>query len=946
MGETKACGDGVPIFHGGMRVTAWAFVGCLLVHGGGAPGFSQADNPLTPERVSRGNAFHVAIAGTTNTQAVLTYSAPDGGACTVKVSQQSSLTPLVHDVDPNLFPGSDQDTRPESIAAQNSRVFVVGKRVTERAVDGRNYSRALEAYAIHYYQVTCGSVVWTDKFTTANIPFGMTYQDLPQLDPTNPGATITPTLLNDRTQTIVDPHTGALIRRISLPGDVPYVSGNAGTHGPFLYDSGFSRGCGNSLIGSSSPLGFLCSFAQGDGGLGVLYYIVPSTGEARHLGYNPWGASTPLINPVNSKFYVIHNGVDLLEKVYTGSYAAAAPGTPASFSSTTIFSGIPAAIHTFNPSYSTTDFTCGNPSADVSAGGIGDFIILSCRRGNQDTYGWVAVIRISTATLIAATRVDANIQCRWCAVHASFSMYEQGGVAITTHGFVAGNGIGGGPYVNTYAGTATLPPGSTTIAVSGEPSCAACAADSSVALAQAGDTFQFQDGTNDSVTILAKTSSTSWVTTATLYPHSPGAILYGACSYKPIFWKFLADPNGTDTTNTNFVADSYWPVGGHDDMTTNLRLTEHWQLVVGDLLASVNQPITKTISESPTFAGASAQCYGNGCVSHPSAGPPGASWLTDYFRWDGAFADAATLTPLSGQLYQYVHAAGYPKAQPKYFAIAAAVQATYTGGPFSLLDVSGPGVMLGTGSTDSYKLCIANAPGECYAGSSKGDEFINVPSLPSLSCWGASACLNNFNAYANGVLQIGTSGTQGRVISGGLTGLRNTNDYPTAKALGDGSYLLFAYGDVTHYPPSQMLMAKLPPFTRQDTVVRTTFVRSPISIAAPQGQRIASAAIEFGYTEQGQPDRYYCTSRRETCVAVSATVTDATPFYYAQTENYTRMPCAKSCTITLPVLPAHVAYYQVKFYDAQGVLVGPGDRGVSVEAAAVKPGGASANANQ
>src|ERR1022692_4801617 len=63
------------------------------------------------------------------------------------------------------------------------------------------------------------------------------------------------------------------------------------------------------------------------------------------------------------------------------------------------------------------------------------------------------------------------------------------------------------------------------------------------------------------------------------------------------------------------------------------------QLVVGDLLASVNQPITSTISESPTFAGASAQCYGNGCTSHPSAGPPGASWLTDFFCWGGGYAD-------------------------------------------------------------------------------------------------------------------------------------------------------------------------------------------------------------------------------------------------------------------------------------------------------------------
>ena len=126
----------------------------------------------------------------------------------------------------------------------------------------------------------------------------------------------------------------------------------------------------------------------------------------------------------------------------------------------------------------------------------------------------------------------------------------------------------------------------------------------------------------------------------------------------------------------------------------------------------------------------------------------------------------------------------------------------------------------------------------------------------------------------------------------------------------------------------------------------STFVRAPISISAPQSQGIASAAVEFGYAEQGGPSQYFCTSRREACVAVSGTVNDAVPFYYAQTETYTRTPCAKSCTITLPGLPAHVAYYQVKFYDAQGVQVGLGDRGVAVEASAVKAGHGSADANK
>src|ERR1019366_5070409 len=94
---------------------------------------------------------------------------------------------------------------------------------------------------------------------------------------------------------------------------------------------------------------------------------------------------------------------------------------------------------------------------------------------------------------------------------------------------------------------------------------------------------------------------------------------------------------------------------------------------------------------------------------------------------------------------------------------------------------------------------------------------------------------------------------------------------------------------------------------------------------------IATAAVEFGYLEQGAVAQHYCTSRREACVAVASTVTDATPFSFETTDTYSRASCATSCTITLPVLPAHVAYYQVNFYDSGGSFVTAGNTGVVIE---------------
>lgn len=122
--------------------------------------------------------------------------------------------------------------------------------------------------------------------------------------------------------------------------------------------------------------------------------------------------------------------------------------------------------------------------------------------------------------------------------------------------------------------------------------------------------------------------------------------------------------------------------------------------------------------------------------------------------------------------------------------------------------------------------------------------------------------------------------------------------------------------------PARLMMAKRPPAPCQpDGVDRSTFVRHPIQITAPAGKNVATAAVEFGYEENGSPNDHFCTSRREACMATSETVNDANPFHFATTETYTRMPCATSCTIVLPVLPMHIAFYQVRFYDAPGTLI-------------------------
>jgi len=91
------------------------------------------------------SALPLTVVGRTSTQIVLSYQAPDPNPCKIEVSESASDRPLVHDVDPALFPGADSDSRPGSLTAGTSRIVVVlGRRTTsrrQRRIGGRPVQR-------------------------------------------------------------------------------------------------------------------------------------------------------------------------------------------------------------------------------------------------------------------------------------------------------------------------------------------------------------------------------------------------------------------------------------------------------------------------------------------------------------------------------------------------------------------------------------------------------------------------------------------------------------------------------------------------------------------------------------------------------------------------------------------------------------------------------------
>jgi hypothetical protein len=184
---------------------------------------------------ARAATIQVQVVGTTPTQAVLSYTAPDNNACTISVSESSSLSPVVNDVNPALFTGANLDNRPGSVVSGTSRVAVIGKRSADLASDGKFYSRALQAFTAHFFTITCGASSGSGTFTTENPPLGNSAPDTPPFALAAWGNTAWPSIdWTDQTKEYIDPNTGLLLKRVTGPGQ---QSGGIAPNNPIYYAS-------------------------------------------------------------------------------------------------------------------------------------------------------------------------------------------------------------------------------------------------------------------------------------------------------------------------------------------------------------------------------------------------------------------------------------------------------------------------------------------------------------------------------------------------------------------------------------------------------------------------------------------------------------------------------------------------------------------------------------
>jgi hypothetical protein len=463
-----------------------------------------------------------------------------------------------------------------------------------------------------------------------------------------------------------------------------------------------------------------------------------------------------------------------------------------------------------------------------------------------------------------------------------------------------------------------------------------------------GDILELATG--EYVKLVQKISSSRWVVSrglgrdqSWLYPRAAtaGTTIYTYCSggfqndmpeLRYIWWNFLQSPDASSNYKVMF--------GSHPVARGNTRVDEGYSAVTGNIFTDTSLWSVKSqtvfISPSPAFSSAKSVADGNSYQKHPSMPMSSPGWFLDHLPLIGTSAFGTSAQPavrVDGNAYRYFYngldADGLSRKQLPTIGVC---------GPNLLRDVSGPGSKIAGDASGAYTYCVANAAGECAPGSRQGDIYFSCPTVTKPYCGSGEMYTGADDVCIGDKPNIGLSVAQYKLASDQtgqsirvLSRFRAQRLWPSTantKPLPDGSWTMV-------FNPEGKYLMKIPPIPVSDGVDRTRFIPARLNLVPPAGVAVASAVVLFGYTENGAADQYFCTTRQESCVVTGAAIADNNPFYYQSTDTYNPTPCSNGCSISVPVIPGRVAYFEVQYMDAAGQMVAA-ERGVAAESSVSK----------
>lgn len=890
----------------------------------------------------------------TSRQIIAKYTAPSTSPCTVEVSESNTYSPLVPDVNTTLFSGSDQDNRTGGLGAgTTSRTFIAGTiqqpngTVPVTAGDTKNYARSLQVNTTHYVRVTCGSHTGTGSIATKNPPLGKTWAEPVPI--TAAGAYGFPTIdATSRTQTTLDPQTGYKLVKMSITDDNNALSGtdsaeftesgsewiwsqttvddNAGNHyylAQFNTLQGFTRIYSfNTANGTAHFLGHLAMPGGTLTGFSTTHY--PGFVSAN---FNTGDATKTysIINDDTGDSHVIRCALPASGNVYYATDRGAGLNASCTWTDLTASPTLAAQMLTFDAAFDKTKFAgYGNQWVQ------GHYLMFAANRGQQNSYAWVGAFDLNTNMVVAlfpaysrASTLSGN--WRFCGYHTPQANLGSNLMSWESHDLVDSSGAGEGPYSTTL--TASMDATQLTMQLaSNTPS--SPFADTTLYAFQAGDEVRIDE--NEIVILGAFISGTTWNILArggqgfTAHTHSNGAPVRAGCRAHDqtdftqasiASWDFINDPHGNDITGV-FLSQINDGVNGHQGWANGRKIGSGWKgCAISDVLPCAP---TLTFSNSPSFNGVTKNAGGNAWMMH--AAPPHQSlastaekvWGMDFnLPYTDPDMSGYTLTNVTGTLFKYVNS-GYT-FDFKSLPIAGFV------GTHRLLDISSATTgnqIVGT-SGDNYKMCLVYKVNECRTGSALGEIYINAPSITTgstcpVQLTGTSAdddklCVFNVPAVGQDLQQIGIIANNStfkyiRSLTQGLAPYKLVSTVNNGQATPDGLWAAWANDQLDG--KRNVWLVKLPPFPSYDSIDRNTFMQTPITVGAVGGA--TEALIEFGYDTN-----LYPTSRAEVGVSAASNA----PYFFAS-ETFTAVSCSSGCTINIPVVPDHVAFYRIKWRDS------------------------------
>ena len=457
--------------------------------------------------------------------------------------------------------------------------------------------------------------------------------------------------------------------------------------------------------------------------------------------------------------------------------------------------------------------------------------------------------------------------------------------------------------------------------------------------------------------------------------HPSGSLLWLECTSIPntmmstharvpyystqVWWEYGADPhmlNTADqyqqqlTTATNFIDN----MGG--DSSHNAGRGD-FTAIDGDALPAAGREcplpamgraswirygdfrsnIAQCHQYNPAFDGFGGNGFGNEVETHPSAGAvtgiqanthiidtrphqSSVGWMQTVSKVGGrAFIYKVTDYAESGNLYDY-------KRQGL----------TVFSGRRIVRDVSAAGFDYAAHDDSSYfyTYCRAYKTDDCLTGAAANDVYLNIPKAaqapigfpfgPGYRCLGAflpdpdDICVSITPSHGNHIVQylmdaahhdgFGLGSRRIAIPFVGPKVLEGSN--MNGNELPDGSWEV---SDAYLAPIHSLFLFKLPPYPGQSAVNRVSWIPVPVKITGvPPGTD--NVIVEFGYDPN-----FYCSSRREVCVANASTIQPGSSvFSYTASDSYTGLPCASGCTVAIPARSQRVLWYQIDYRNASG----------------------------